>query len=495
MTNWNRPEQTDYASAEDYLGIIRRIVVRRWWLICILIIVAAAAGLGGSMLAEPVYRASTTIRIQKNVLPPPGRYGRSSFGAGGPLETETLWLKNRSLLIDVMDKTGIAATARTEEERIALMEKLRDNIEVTALSDSLLVTVDWNDAESAATIANTLADSFIERYGAVNREESRELRALLERQVSLVRLRVDEAQRMLSEFIKEHGDIEASREESASNERLVALRTELAQHNVTLGSKSKRLELLKKQMGKNGRTLSNVEFDVTAEQIANNPVIQSLQNQIVQLEQRVAALSSLYKDEYPELKTAKAQLRQAQKALGQEFAKLVPGLSISLDDTAQIERLVEFIRLRSEIEDLENRQNELTTVIANLEKTARQLPDKEAQYFSLLRNKRINEDLYNTLLGDLTKAKIAEQTDTWDVRVLERAYPPHSRLRPKPVKNAAFGGVVGLLLGVLFCMLIEYLDDSFKTAEDVERYLQLPVLAVLPKFDLPALGYGRTKYR
>jgi succinoglycan biosynthesis transport protein ExoP len=495
MTNWNRPEQIEYPSADDYLGIVRRIVVRRWWLICLLIIVAAAAGLGGSMLAEPVYRASTTIRIQKNVLPPPGRYGSSAFGTGGPLETEALWLTNRSLLSDVMDKTGIAATARTQEERIAVMEKLRANIGVTALSDSLQVTVDWNDAESAATIANTLADSFIERYGAVNREEARELRALLEQQVGLVRLRVDEGQRMLSEFVKEHGDIDVNREEPASDQRLAALQTELAQSNVALSSKSRRLELLQKQMGKNGETLSKAEFDITAEQIGNNPAIQSLQKQIVQLEQRVAALSSLYRDEYPELKTANAQLRQAQTALGQEFAKLVPGLSIPLDDAAQIERLVEYIRLRSETEDLKNRQNELTTVIAKLEKTARQMPDKEAQYFSLLRNQRINEDLYNTLLGDLTKAKIAEQTDTWDVRVLEMAYAPHSRLRPKPVKNAAFGGVVGLLLGVLLCMLMEYLDDSFKTAEEVERDLQLPVLAVLPKFDLPAVEYERSKYR
>ncbi len=494
MTNWNRPEQIEYASAEDYLGIVRRIVVRRWWLIGILVIVAAAAGLGGSMLAEPVYRASTTIRIQKSVLPPPGRYGSTSFGAGGPLETEALWLTNRSLLSDVMDRTGVAATARTQKERIALIEKLRANIKVTALSDSLQVTVDWNDADSAATIANTLADTFIERYGALNREEARELRALLEQQVSLVRLRVDETQRMLSEFVKEHGDIQVGREDSTSNERLVALQTELAQHNVTLSSKSKRLELLEKQMGKNREALSRVEFDVTAEQIANNPAIQSLQNRIVQLEQRVAALSSLYTEEYPELKTSKAQLRQAQTALGQEFAKLVPGLSIPLDDTAQIERVVEFIRLRSEIEELKNRQNDLTSVIAKLEKTATQMPDKEAQYFSLLRSKRINEDLYNTLLGDLTKAKIAEQTDTWDVRVLERAYAPHSRLRPKPVKNAAFGGVVGLLLGVLLCMLMEYLDDSFKTAEEVERYLQLPVLAALPRLDLPAIEYGRTKY-
>jgi len=493
MTQPNRPEQNEYGSAEDYLGIVRRIVVKRWWLILLLVVAASLAGLAGSMLVEPVYRASTTIRIQKDVLAPTARYRRSAFGSGR-LETEALWLKNRSLLSEVLDKTGIAATARSQKERLGSLERLRAGVQVTALSDSLQVTADWNNAESAAAIANTLADCFIERYGALNREEARELRLLLEQQASFVRLRVDETQRKLSQFVEEHGDIAVSRQESASNERLTALQTELAQSNVALNGKSKQLELIKKRMGKEGEALSKLEFGVTAEQIANNRTIQSLNAQVSEFERRVAALSSLYRDEYPELMTAKAQLRQAQAALVEEFARLIPGLSTSIDSTTQIDRLADFIRLRSEIEDMKNRQNELTALIATLEDTTKRLPDKEAQYFSLLRNKRINEDLYNTLLTRLTEAKIAEQTDTWEVRVLERAYPPQTRLRPKPVHNAVLGGIVGLLIALVLCMLLEYLDDSFKTAEEVERYLQLPVLAVLPKLDLPAPEYGRTKY-
>ena len=490
MTQMNQKEHSEYGSVEDYFGIVRRMLFKRWWLMAIFVVVAAVAGFLGSMLVEPVYRAATTIRIQKNVLAQTNRGTSRGFG-GGVLETEALWLKNRSLLEEVIDKTGVGAAARSE---VAVIEKLRSSIGVTALIDSLNVTVDWNDPELAAKIANTLADSFIERYGALNRAEARELRLLYEQQANIVRIKVNDARRKLAEFQKEHGDISVSQGALDSNQQLADLQTDLARNKIALDEASKRLELIQKQMGKGNQGLSKLEFAVTAEQIANSTRIQTLRSRVTELEQQVATLGGLYTDEFPDLKKANAQLRHTRRALAEEFAKLIPGLSISIDDAVQIDLIAEFVQVRSEMEKLENRQNELSALVAQLEERTKGLPDQQEQYFALLRNTRINEDIYDTLLAQLTEAGIAEQTDTWDVQVIERAYVPYTRLKPKPINNAAFGGIIGLLLGVAVCMLLEYLDDSFKTAEEVERLLELPVLAVLPKFDLPALEYGPKKY-
>lgn len=493
MTQRNQQEYFEYGSAEEYFGIVRRIAVKRWWLIVLFVMAAGVAGLAGSMLVEPVYRAATTIRIQKNVLASGARRGNGGYRAG-ILETEALWLKNRLLLEEVMDKTGIGSMAGPEKERVAMTDKLRASINITALIDSLQVSVDWNDPKLAAQIANTLADSFIERYGAFNRAEARELRSLLEQQASFVRIKVDEAQRQLTEFVKKHGDITVSRQALDSNRRLAGFQTDFARNRMALEEASRKLELIEKQMDKDGKTLSKLEFAMTAEQIANSTLILTLRARVSQLEQEVATLSSLYTDEFPDLKKANAQLRHARQALAEEFTKLIPGLSVSIDDAEQIDRIGEFVEVRSEIEKLENRQEQLSALIAQSEERAKALPDREGQYFTLLNNVNINQDIYNTLMVRLTEAGIAEQTDTWDVRVLERAYTPYSRLKPKPFNNAVFGAIIGLLLGVGVCMLLEYLDDSFKTAEEVERLLQLPVLAVLPKFDLPALEYGPKKY-
>ena len=495
MSLWHEAEQTEYGSAEEYFSVVRRIVLKRWWLIALLMVAAGVAGFAGSMLVEPVYQASTTIRIQHNLLGQV-RPRTNGYGGEGALDTEAVWIKNRLLIEEVMDKTGAAATAKSQKERVAVMEKLRKNINVTIFSNSLQVTVDWNDPELAAKIVNTLADSFIQRYGSLNREEARERRALVEQQASLVRVRWDEAQRQFAEFVKQHGNITLSERGLVASGRITEVRTQLAENKIQLADSSRRLEFIEKELGKDGEALSKLELGTAAQQLAGNPSVQTLKDQIVQLEDQVTTLGSMYFDEYPDLRKAKAQLLNAREALAAEITKVVPQIVISPDSAGKVELITEYVKIDSDVEKLETRQSELTAIVSKLEDEASVLPEKEAQYFTLLRNRTINEDLYNTLLTRLTEARLAEQTDSWDVRVIERGYAPYKRLRPKPVKNAAFGTIIGVLLGLGLCMLLEYLDDSFKTAVEVEGYLQVPVLAVLPRFDrLPKMEYGPEKRR
>ena len=56
-----------------------------------------------------------------------------------------------------------------------------------------------------------------------------------------------------------------------------------------------------------------------------------------------------------------------------------------------------------------------------------------------------------------------------------------SPVSPNVTMNLVLGAVVGLIFGVGIAFFLEYLDTSVKSLEDVERYLQVPVLAVIPK--------------
>jgi capsular polysaccharide biosynthesis protein len=56
-----------------------------------------------------------------------------------------------------------------------------------------------------------------------------------------------------------------------------------------------------------------------------------------------------------------------------------------------------------------------------------------------------------------------------------------SPIKPKPLLNIAIALVVGLMAGVGIAFLLEYLDNTIKTEEDIQNILQLPVLGVIPK--------------
>ncbi len=82
----------------------------------------------------------------------------------------------------------------------------------------------------------------------------------------------------------------------------------------------------------------------------------------------------------------------------------------------------------------------------------------------------------------------ADQRDDYQIRCTDESIVVHeepqisqSPVSPNVTLNLVLGAVVGLIFGVGIAFFLEYLDTSVKSLEDVERYLQVPVLAVIPK--------------
>jgi succinoglycan biosynthesis transport protein ExoP len=87
---------------------------------------------------------------------------------------------------------------------------------------------------------------------------------------------------------------------------------------------------------------------------------------------------------------------------------------------------------------------------------------------TLMKNRHKMERIQADLRGDV-------------VKVHENAILAQGQVSPKVMLNLILGAVVGLVFGVGIAFFLEYLDTSVKSLEDVERYLQVPVLAVVPK--------------
>src|SRR5262249_8704602 len=67
-----------------------------------------------------------------------------------------------------------------------------------------------------------------------------------------------------------------------------------------------------------------------------------------------------------------------------------------------------------------------------------------------------------------------------NVRVLERAIVPDVPVRPKPMQNLLLGLLIGLGTGIALAFVIETLDNTLKTQTDVENFLGVPVLGLVP---------------
>lgn len=88
-------------------------------------------------------------------------------------------------------------------------------------------------------------------------------------------------------------------------------------------------------------------------------------------------------------------------------------------------------------------------------------------------------------IGDNMVALVAAQnstiegTDRINIRVNQPARPP-ILYRPQTLINILAGTILGLILGLILAFILEALDDSLKSAEDIERYVGLTTLGAIP---------------
>lgn len=109
-----------------------------------------------------------------------------------------------------------------------------------------------------------------------------------------------------------------------------------------------------------------------------------------------------------------------------------------------------------------------------------EIPGQEVDLDRLSRDIRINEDLYMTLARQLEEAKVVLSAVPVFVTVVSRAKPPTAPFYPSNKTNYLMGILSGLFLGFLTAFFLENMDISISTIEELEKFLGVPVLAVIP---------------
>ena len=94
---------------------------------------------------------------------------------------------------------------------------------------------------------------------------------------------------------------------------------------------------------------------------------------------------------------------------------------------------------------------------------------------------KVSGNIYIILLEKYQEARINEAMELGDIRVIDEARIPKNPIKPNKKLNLTIGGISGLLMGVMLVGFMEYMDNTIKTTDDIERYLGFPVLGLIPK--------------
>ena len=181
----------------------------------------------------------------------------------------------------------------------------------------------------------------------------------------------------------------------------------------------------------------------------------------------------------------------------EERRSLTAGVLGLREDNPQVGALDERIRtghaelraaVRAALESLEQRREALDSEVDVLRSHLLTFPGKETRIAQLEIERDILQDTYSYLLGQSQQAQLQAATISHYVQILDGASPAvrvGTSLRDKVI----LGLLVGLLLGLGGAFFLEYLDQTIKTAGDVERVIAVPVLGLVP---LEASFVGRS---
>lgn len=134
-------------------------------------------------------------------------------------------------------------------------------------------------------------------------------------------------------------------------------------------------------------------------------------------------------------------------------------------------------------EQLQEKEKELAAQEKELQDVRNNegIEDRELRLADLERTVRVSENIYLLLLEKYQESRINEVMEFVDIRIIDKALPPETSIKPRKVLNLAIGIALGIIVGALLSFFLEYTDHTIKNSKDVENVLNLPVLGIIPK--------------
>jgi polysaccharide biosynthesis transport protein len=506
------PAGVGNAGELDLRGFFRLLMRRRW--IIVGAVLVSVAGAGVVTLRSPrMYQAATRVIIDKNppqVLAddvrevyalgtqgywlsqeyystqyelirsePVARRVAGTLGIDGPalaqqvrnLEAETLEarvaadplselpepLRKKIELIGLGGATSRAGLI-ADLEAYDAVAFVRNRIIVEPLAETQLadiIVVD-TDPERAALLANTVTDAYVDLNVEQKAEFSASAVDWLSDQVRELKDRLQESEMKLHEFKKENNIVSVSLEDRQTMiaQSLTSLNQSLSETQAKRLAEESRVALIERA------AKQEEEFEGFAD-LQNGQLVQQLKLAESELNRELAEMSLRYTEEHPKLIATRKKLALVQVDLSNEIAK---GLR-------QVEEQ------RRALADTEQR---LRRAIDDLKQEALDLNKKEIDYRRLAREAENNAELYKLVLRRQKEVSLTRMLKANNVRVLEPARPPGAPVSPRPRVNFLVGLSIGLLLGLGLAFLVDYLDSTVKTQEQIEQLVGLPFLGILP---------------
>ena len=311
------------------------------------------------------------------------------------------------------------------------------------------------DPELSAELANAHAHAYIRQGIELHSQANEEAQKFLQNKLVDLKEQLEKSEYALNRYRRDQGIVPGlmslDGKETVVVDRLSDLSKDLTKAQVD------RIDLESKV-----QMVNNHQFNALPETM-DDKSLQALREQYDTLATEYAGMAKQFKPDYPPLARLQAKKDELQSDIDQEEERVASSIQSQYLEAKERET-----RLQSEMD--KSRTHALG------------LNDAAVEYAILQREVDTNRDLYNSVLGRMKDVGLASEARSSNIVIVDTAEVPHARSSPLIRQSVMTSAVLSLAGGVGLAFMLEFFNNRIKTPEELEQYLKLPSLAVVPQF-------------
>ncbi len=472
------------ASAFD-LDKYRTMALRRRWEIVFGAIPALLLGLLFCLVAQRIYKASTTIVLVPQRVPE--AYIRTTVTGDVQERIRGIWqeITSRTNLERVIQQYDLYPDARERFPMETVVEIMREKVVIEspreARSNAFVLSYEGEDPELIAKVVNALANMFIEENLRLREAQAQGTADFLAQELENVSIKLKEREEVLRQYKTAHMG-ELPEQNQANLTVLTQLQQQIESTQEDIRRAEERKVLLQGQ-------IAEEEARVRAASVAAGPAQPGAAQgpvSIGELRAQLAGLLTRYTSEHPDV----VALRQRIASLEKEQGDSGSGRSEGLSPTGGVESSVvlglryQIRGIDMEIASLREETARLKTQIAEYQRRIEDAPKREQELIEITRDYENLKTSYENLLTRKIEAEQAAALEARQkgeqFRIVDTARVPEVPVWPDAKKLLFMTLVAAIGCGVGLAFAREFLAKGLYDPEDVSALFKIPVVASIP---------------
>jgi uncharacterized protein involved in exopolysaccharide biosynthesis len=461
---------------------------QRWVILSAFIVVLALVAVSGIWIPKYDSEMKILVRRQRSDAIVTSSANAPAQFSGDQVSEEDLnseveLLNSNGLLRQVVLATGLAPkpvsnTDREAEMKVdAAMRTLSGGLQIDAVPKTNVITVRYaaRDPQTAASVLTALAAAYTEKHLEVHRT-SGEFK-FFDQQTEQYKKGLDQAQANLTAFTRQTGIVVAENERNSALQQADQFDSAASQARSGAEETEVRIAAMTKQLQSVGPRLT------TAVRTSDNSqLLQQMKSTLLNLQLKRTELLTRYTSDYPLVKEVDQQIAETQSALTTELSKPIRDETVDQNPN-YVWISTELSKAQADLSSFKARATAAAATAARYRAAARRLDQDGITQKNLLEDAKTQDDNYLLYVHKREEARISNALDERGILNVTLADEPVVPALPK--RSAMTTALLALLVAGAFSIFTAYLLDSmdptFRTPDELASYLGRPVLAALPK--------------